>query len=683
MTVQNFAPKQHRYSLEEVRDALNANAKSVLQHLFPAGRIISGEFCIGDITGTKGKSLRFNLDKCEGKDFAAGTTFGDMLDVWKEAKGLDWPEAIQTAAEYMGIKASNVSSTAPADEEDEDLYIPRRDGKMVGKWVYHDAAGNEWGIEYRFDNPHEPGKKDHTPWDCAKQIWKMPEGPRPLYRLPELLKDTSPVIVTEGPKKAQALSELGFNATSPIGGSNAPAKSDWDIFKGGRSAIIWPDNDEAGAKFAENVKNLITKIGGRVEVLAPPKDKPSKWDAYDAIHHDKWSADKVKEFLSTHMETPGINILNWHVGKAYLGEPAKRKWLVQDLFPQGKAMLYAAPGGAGKSFKMLELAYMVACGQTYKDFLGHTVSQKGAAVIFTAEDDQEEVHHRLKSIDPDGRYESGKIPLYVIPLPSLDGPLTIARKGPEGVEATQAWRDICNAIAYISDIKMVVFDPLQTFISIDSNDASEGQFVCGLLGWLATNTGATVIATHHMSKRKEYTSPAEARDAIRGSTSWVDGLRLSYAMWPVPGRKNAEILKKLGRKPIPGIVFNGAVVKCNGPSDLSVRTLIRNMDTGILEDMTQKVKEIYNAKDADISEPLIEAIKKAAAEGNPFTKTKTSGIYTRKKELPGYMHGLGRDQLQDAVQQLIDAGQIVKCAIDGGQAMWLDVPGGALHLNQN
>jgi hypothetical protein len=88
------------------------------------------------------------------------------------------------------------------------------------------------------------------------RIGAMPE-PRPLYRLPELVKAMH-VIVAEGEKAADAARALGFVATTSAGGSQAPGKTDWRPLAG-KEVWILPDNDAPGRKYADVVVSILAR----------------------------------------------------------------------------------------------------------------------------------------------------------------------------------------------------------------------------------------------------------------------------------------------------------------------------------------------------------------------------------------------------------------------------------------
>ena len=106
---------------------------------------------------------------------------------------------------------------------------------------------------------------------------------------------------------------------------------------------------------------------------------------------------------------------DWCV-ETYKGAAPERRWLVHGTFPMSAASILAAMGDAGKGMLLLHLALNVTAEpSSYHDFnpgknvdgrdlsFGNSVLENGAAVIFSAEDDRDEIHRRLEQIDKDGR----------------------------------------------------------------------------------------------------------------------------------------------------------------------------------------------------------------------------------------------------------------------------------------
>ena len=80
---------------------------------------------------------------------------------------------------------------------------------------------------------------------------KYPDG-KPLYRLHGLAgQPDAVVVVTEGEYKADKLAALGLLVTTS-GAADSAGKTDWQPLAG-RDVLIWPDNDDAGQRYADAV----------------------------------------------------------------------------------------------------------------------------------------------------------------------------------------------------------------------------------------------------------------------------------------------------------------------------------------------------------------------------------------------------------------------------------------------
>jgi putative DNA primase/helicase len=168
-------------------------------------------------------------------------------------------------------------------------------GSPDAMWPYSDADGRLVGYAARFEYIEAgESRKDVLPLtfceiDHAKRrAWRARSvpTPRPLYRLPELLAaPASPVIVTEGEKKADAISGLfpGHCGTTSMAGAHAAARSDWAPLVG-RDVSIWPDHDEPGQRYAEDIGALATAAGAAsVAIVDVPEDWPEGWDLADPL----------------------------------------------------------------------------------------------------------------------------------------------------------------------------------------------------------------------------------------------------------------------------------------------------------------------------------------------------------------------------------------------------------------
>ncbi|GAG65134.1 unnamed protein product, partial [marine sediment metagenome] len=281
-----------QYDLVGLKEKLIAQLPSVLTHLFPSGKIHGKRFLVGNINGEPGKSLVVELEGPKAGmwiDFATGE-HGDILHAWAHAMKIDiknnFPKLIESIAGWLGELETNRISTnqlAPANKPlsklNKNIHIDEL-GPPTAKWDYWDTQGNLIACVYRYETPEG---KQFRPWDVKAGSTKAPD-PRPLYNQVQIAKSEQ-VVLVEGEKAADALIKRGIVATTAMNGANAPVdKTDWSPLKD-KQVLIWPDNDEAGKTYATRAAEAIKQTGAiSVSILQIPKDKPEKWDAFDAIN---------------------------------------------------------------------------------------------------------------------------------------------------------------------------------------------------------------------------------------------------------------------------------------------------------------------------------------------------------------------------------------------------------------
>jgi len=161
---------------------------------------------------------------------------------------------------------------------------------------YTDPDGNPTHWRIRLKHP-DTGDKWIRPLmrDGAGFTLKQPNYPNgtPLYRLHELAaRQAETVLIVEGETCADTLSKLNILA-STSGAADSAGKADWSILAGG-IVTVWPDNDEAGQRYAQAVKAALETIGCTVAVIdVAALDLPAKGDCVDwlAMHPNATAAD--------------------------------------------------------------------------------------------------------------------------------------------------------------------------------------------------------------------------------------------------------------------------------------------------------------------------------------------------------------------------------------------------------
>lgn len=180
---------------------------------------------------------------------------------------------------------------------------------------YTDTDGNPMHWRIRLKHP-DTGEKWIRPLmrEGAGFALKQPDYPNgvPLYRLRELTaRPDEPVHIVEGETCADAIAELGILATTS-GAADSAGKADWSILTG-RAVTIWPDNDEAGQRYAEAVKTALETVGCDVTMIdVAALDMPAKGDCVDwlAMHSGAMAADvlalpKIAQLGSTESAPSG------------------------------------------------------------------------------------------------------------------------------------------------------------------------------------------------------------------------------------------------------------------------------------------------------------------------------------------------------------------------------------------
>ena len=80
----------------------------------------------------------------------------------------------------------------------------------------------------------------------------------------------------------------------------------------------------------------------------------------------------------------------------------------------------------------LDLAMKVASGQPLAESFGSTIGEFGNVVIFTAEDDESEMHRRIERLDPNNLRFSYRHELRVVSLPNVGGVFPILQDTRDG-----------------------------------------------------------------------------------------------------------------------------------------------------------------------------------------------------------------------------------------------------------
>jgi len=297
---------------------------------------------------------------------------------------------------------------------------------------------------------------------------------------------------------------------------------------------------------------------------------------------------KGKDQLKLELLESKFNIRQYAV-RNLIESPAPIEWLVDSFIPLGKPGLIAAVGGVGKSLSMIQLALGIAIGGKW---WGKPILQRGSSVIFAAEDDLNEVHRRIESLDPEGARFQSEYDVYVFPIPEQKEPMILLRD--EGV--TSQAQELVDELKTIPNLQMVVFDPLQAFTTASVSQSNEaGQLWGSYCANISARIGCTTLTVHHLNKGALTNDSDDAlshRAEIRGASSITDSVRFAIAMWLADEETCEKICLEQGKDMDRMAVVKAALVKSNsGNVDYSVKTLVRN---GAVLEILDENKKSFN-----------------------------------------------------------------------------------------
>jgi putative DNA primase/helicase len=503
----------------------------------------------------------------------AGCGFDDIV----EAIGLGRSDLYQADSGGTGHRPPRPSSKATGSTSahyggvcEAMAVLESRLGTSTHTWEYHDAQGELVGVVVRFDThsgksfrPISKRVDQNGEYWCIEGM----EAPRPLYALRDVIDSVGPVYVCEGEKACDAAIRCGLIATTSANGSKSASKSDWSALRG-REVLIVPDHDDAGERYAEEVKRLVLEAGAlsvRVIRLADQWTTIEKGgDMDDVLMMESGDVVAVREGIEslvsksvpidTLKEPCGADGLN-AVRKNAAGspvlvsmgdvQPEEVHWLWKGRLPLGRLSVLVGRPGEGKSFATTDWAARVSTGSDWPD---GSSCPKGSVLLVSAEDDPGD------TIRP--RLDAHQADPYRVHL--LRGVHATNASG-SAVEGAFTLADIDtlrDALVQIGDVKLIVIDPIGSYMGgkVDAHRDNEVRGVLAPLGALAQEWGVAVVLVAHQRKG----GASHADDMVLGSRAFTGIARSVLHLMRDPDDEDRRVLlpgKMNLSIPAPGLGF--------------------------------------------------------------------------------------------------------------------------------
>ena len=132
------------------------------------------------------------------------------------------------------------------------------------EYIYRDENNNPLYKVIRF----YPKSFTQAKYVNGEWVFKMQDVRYVLYNLQNVL-NSDVIYFVEGEKDADNLNKIGLVATTTVGGASGFNKHALEYSKYLKDKIVYiiPDNDKAGYKYAENIKNALNGIAKETKIL--------------------------------------------------------------------------------------------------------------------------------------------------------------------------------------------------------------------------------------------------------------------------------------------------------------------------------------------------------------------------------------------------------------------------------
>lgn len=381
--------------VKELSNMLNERAESVARHLFPNGKQSGHEWCVGDISGSQGQSLKVCISGSKRgvwKDFATGHG-GDLIDLWSAVNGLALSDAIRDVKRYLGVEEQTFTRSKKKEFRRPEIPTSKavsatKEYLTVERKLSEEAL-NKYKITEKQDIGPYPNWKKQQPWKGpwivfhfirdnellgvkylhlhrkeGKKTTLVEPGCEPTcFGWQVIDKNARELVICEGELDAPSLYMYGYPAVSvPFGAGKGDKQQwvdyDWEKLEQFETIYLCMDSDEEGFGAVEE---LTARLGShRVMIVTLPRkdankclqDGVPKKDIDNAFATAKsYSPAELKTAKAFHKEVldeffpAGGKLPGWDIGFPN----------INFRFLRGEVSLWTGVNGHGKSLILGQL----------------------------------------------------------------------------------------------------------------------------------------------------------------------------------------------------------------------------------------------------------------------------------------------------------------------------------------
>lgn len=384
----------------------------------------------------------------------------------------------------------------------------------------------------------------------------------------------------------------------------------------------------------------------------------------------------------------------WKLERITSGEKPTRRFIVPGIVQCEKAHILVADGGAGKTQQAADLLLKCAAydgtplpGGDPLMWWGERITEHCMGknfVMVTSEDDEEEMHIRMKELDEYDLIKRAGKRLHIVPLVDVGGAFHFVTKNKHGEpEPSRKLTQLLTEIEAIGNIGAVVVDTLTSTLHGDDNLSYVAQeYLNALIPPICRQMRASLIITHHTRKidpKNPIKTLDQMNDALRGTSAWRAGVRGVIGFWHASDYEKR--LKGLGEPVAPRKCFMGGIVKCNGGDFHNGMKLLVKDKWGIFHDRTAAENL---AKISTVAERgwIVATVRRAALDRHPFTLTGRKSLFSRRGVLPEAIAKITRARATELIDALVADGSLVTAEMKKPSGSVLDVPSGPAAKGQ-
>ena len=375
---------------------------------------------------------------------------------------------------------------------------------IVAKYDYQDMLGNLAYQVVRY-MPKDFRQRQPDPDHPGRWIWKGAKQALP-YRLPGLIAagDDECVLLCEGEKDADILTEIGYVATTKSGGSGG-WKSELTSWFKDKHVYVLPDNDDAGKKTARSSATALSAVAASVRIVDVCAGMAPKSDVSDYLAtHERIDLQQVLDaaplFKADELVTNVDVFETIDAGKMQAAIAADD--FIEDLLIAGQMSVVYGPSGCGKTFFAADLAMHVAHGKAWR---GRSVTQGG--VLYIAAEGAYGIRNRIVAFQ--NTFGGEDPPLAVLPS---NVNLFDSEEDMERLLSTMR----VKAQDY-GGLSLIVVDTLARALAGGNENSNEDMgAVIHNCDRIRRETGAHVMLVHHTGK--DEARGARGHSSLRAAT---------------------------------------------------------------------------------------------------------------------------------------------------------------------